>query len=65
MRYLRDRRLDHARDRLTGGDRAPTVAEAALEAGFTHLGRFSQVYRERFGETPSNGLKRTARTRIN
>ena len=49
--YLRDVRLDHVRPRLLQGDVA--VTDAAYECGFTHLGRFSAAYRERFGVLPS------------
>jgi len=63
MRHLRDRRLDHAKARLSGGEPALTVAEVATEAGFAHLGRFSQDYRARFGEPPSMSLKRSHRAR--
>lgn len=52
MRYLRDRRLDTVRVRLIA-DPTVTVTAAALDAGFTHLGRFSQAYRARFGAMPS------------
>lgn len=64
MRHLRDRRLDFVHKRLQEG-RAVTVAEVALEAGFTHLGRFSQAYRARFGEPPSTALRRALGCRIN
>lgn len=57
MRYLRDRRLDAAHQRLSHDPEA-TVTSAALDAGFTHLGRFSQAYRTRFGETPSQRHRR-------
>jgi AraC-like DNA-binding protein len=33
-----------------------TVTQIALDNGFTHLGRFSVAYRERYGETPSEHL---------
>ncbi|KRB83140.1 hypothetical protein ASE00_13090 [Sphingomonas sp. Root710] len=65
MRHLRHRRLDHAHRLLMGGDPCLTVAEAALDAGFTHLGRFSQAYRERFGESPSEGLRRAVLSKAN
>lgn len=57
MRYLRDRRLDAAHYRLSHDPEA-TVTSAALDAGFTHLGRFSQAYRTRFGEAPSQRHRR-------
>ncbi len=37
------------------------VTRAAVEAGFTHFGRFSQQYREVFGETPRQTLLRWRR----
>ena len=58
LEYLRGVRLERARRMLS--DRAPaaTVAEAAILAGFAHLGRFSAEYRRRFGELPSQTLLR-------
>ena len=35
-----------------------TVTEAAFDHGFWHLGRFSQVFKTRFGESPSETLAR-------
>jgi AraC-like DNA-binding protein len=58
MRQLRDRRLDHAMAELRSADPSATVAQIASDAGFSHLGRFSQEYRARFGETPSSSLRR-------
>lgn len=55
IRYLRNVRLDHARLRLIRGE-TETVAEAAMESGLMHLGRFSREYWERFGEKPSETL---------
>ncbi|MCY1251301.1 Exoenzyme S synthesis regulatory protein ExsA [compost metagenome] len=49
--YLRNARLDRARDLLLSC-RMP-VSEVALRSGFNHLGKFARYYRERFGETPS------------
>jgi AraC-like DNA-binding protein len=52
MRMLRDVRLDQARQRLKSSSDG-NVAGIALSCGFGHLGRFAQVYTERFGELPS------------
>ncbi|MBO4271266.1 AraC family transcriptional regulator [Microbispora triticiradicis] len=59
MGYLRDVRLDRVRAELTVTDRvAATVTDVAYRWGFAHLGRFSLVYRQRFGESPSETLRR-------
>jgi AraC-like DNA-binding protein len=57
MRYLRDLRMQRARDELAAG-RVPQVAACALRWGFAHAGRFSMDYRKRFGESPSATLAR-------
>lgn len=51
--FLRDLRLEKARRLLQNPSAGCSVTDAALEAGFPHLGRFSAVYREKFGECPS------------
>ena len=51
MAYLRDFRLARARDALIG-DKNQSVSAIALDAGFSHLGRFAASYRRRYGETP-------------
>lgn len=60
MAYIRDRRLERARAELA--DALPsdgvTVTEIAERWGFGHLGNFSAVYRRRFGELPSETLRR-------
>ena len=38
-----------------------TVTDVAMDWGFWHLGRFAQVYRSQFGETPSQTLVRRPR----
>ncbi|HYI84764.1 MAG TPA: helix-turn-helix domain-containing protein, partial [Acetobacteraceae bacterium] len=56
-RYLRLRRLVLVRAALRSpGRRWPSVREAALAHGFCHLGRFSCIYRDAFGEPPSTTL---------
>ena len=42
---------------LTADPSRKTVTEIAVDFGFTHLGRFSVVYREVFGEAPSATLR--------
>lgn len=59
MEYLRDYRLDLARQGLvmsTPGGRS--VTDIALACGFNHLGKFAKCYRARFGETPSETRRR-------
>ncbi|HEX6454646.1 MAG TPA: AraC family transcriptional regulator [Trebonia sp.] len=57
---LRDIRLRQAHRILrdTSATTYPTVAAVAHRCGFSHLGRFSIAYRERFGESPSQTLRR-------
>lgn len=54
-------RLDRFRARLLATDGDRSVAEAAFAAGFGHLGRAALVYRERYGETPSETLRQRHR----
>ena len=51
------RRLEAARSILAAGA-VSTVTEAAVHSGFSHLGRFSIIYRRAFGESPSDTLAR-------
>lgn len=54
--YLRRIKLEHARaDLLTG---TYGVASTAYRWGFNHPGRFSALYRKKFGESPSETLRR-------
>lgn len=57
--YLRTLRLERARFDL--GDGAESVGAVAHRWGFTHLGRFAEAYRTRFGETPSQTLRHGGR----
>ena len=57
MQYLRDLRMECARAELMGGE-ACNVSGVALRWGFAHLGRFSNDYKLRYGETPSQTLRR-------
>lgn len=59
MRWLRSRRLEHARRLLEGTTHSPVaVTEAAFSVGFLHLGYFSRRYAEQFGEAPSSTRRR-------
>ena len=55
-RYTRESKLRAAHNVLTQG--AHSVTTVATQLGFNHLGRFSQYYRDRFGELPAQTLKR-------
>ena len=56
--YLRGIRLDRAREMHCGPRSGLTVGDVATAVRYPHLGRFSQYYRERFGEMPSDTLAR-------
>lgn len=60
MHYLRDRRLERAREDLTDAmvSDGVTVTDVAQRWGFTHLGSFAMHYRKRWGESPSQTLRR-------
>lgn len=58
--FITRRRLEVAHRMLLAADQASTVTAIALQLGFFELGRFSQRYREHFGESPSATLSRRA-----
>jgi hypothetical protein len=59
VRYARNRRLDLVHARLRVSDPVTTlVTSVAMNYGFWELGRFAQAYRLRFGERPSDTLRR-------
>lgn len=58
MAYLRKTRFEKARA-LLRDEPGLSVTEAALRAGFDHLGRFAVGYRRRFGESPSQTARRS------
>jgi AraC-like DNA-binding protein len=61
MAYLKAIRLDKARRVLQSGEVSGKagVTKVALDIGFSHLGRFAQDYRSRFGELPSATVRMT------
>jgi AraC-like DNA-binding protein len=56
--FLTDCRLELVRRKLLERVPGGSVTAAALECGFSNLGEFAKKYRERFGEKPSETLRR-------
>jgi AraC-like DNA-binding protein len=56
MEFVKEVRLSHARRLLSEGN--TSVTEIALTCGFGNLGHFAKDYLQRFGERPSETLKR-------
>ena len=59
MASLRRSRLEEVRRRLQAGATGDSVTAAALDHGFSHLGRFAGYYERCFGERPSDTLRRS------
>lgn len=63
LHHLHVLRLSEARQTLLAkGTGCSSVTEVATRFGFRELGRFAGEYREQFGETPSETLRRAARS---
>jgi AraC-like DNA-binding protein len=58
MAYVADRRLARSRQLLVAS--GWTAAGAARAAGISHVGRFGQAYRRKFGELPSDTARQAA-----
>lgn len=58
MQYLKRLRLRRARQALLAGRPGDSVTPVAMACGFRQLGRFSRQYKECFGESPSQTLRR-------
>ena len=56
--FLKDCRFEHALQRLSFAAPGETAASIAKSCGFTHPGQFAGDYRRRFGESPSDTLRR-------
>jgi AraC-like DNA-binding protein len=56
LTYMRDVRLDRARDMLCDPDSHLSVIDVAMRCGFASFGHFARRYRDRFGELPSATL---------
>lgn len=61
MTYLHKTRMEGARQELLTSKVEDSITNVAMKWGFNHLGRFSTRYKSRFGESPSQTLKRTDR----
>lgn len=57
MRYVKDVRMRRVRERLMNPKEGDTVTSVAMQWGFSQLGRFAVLYKEEFGESPSQTLK--------
>lgn len=59
MTYVRDRRLQRARDELADAAASDSVSVTMIATrwGFGHPGRFAADYKARFGESPSQTLR--------
>lgn len=58
MEFLRNLRLESVRRKLKGVGYGG-IPKIAMEHGFLHLGRFAEYYRKRFGENPSETVKKS------
>lgn len=58
--WVRRERLAEAHRQLARDEPRISVTQAALDAGFTQLGRFAALYREAYGELPSQTVRRAA-----
>jgi AraC-like DNA-binding protein len=61
MQWVRERRLDLLRARLLAAPRDAKVSMLAASCGFTRLATATVAYAERFGELPSETLRRSDR----
>jgi AraC-like DNA-binding protein len=58
--FLLNARLRLAHESLSTASDLDTVTSIAYASGFSHMGRFSRIYRERYGVRPSETLKQGA-----
>jgi AraC-like DNA-binding protein len=58
MQFLKECRLRSAHEALSVPEPEQSVTSIAYEYGFAHLGRFAVAYHERFGESPSETLRK-------
>ena len=58
MQFITERRLAAALRKLARAHDEESVSQIALSVGLSHLGRFSQLYKQAYGEPPSRTLQR-------
>jgi transcriptional regulator GlxA family with amidase domain len=58
MDFVKDTKLQKVRQKLVAPEPRPTVTGVSLECGFNNLGHFARDYRKKFGELPSETLRR-------
>jgi transcriptional regulator GlxA family with amidase domain len=59
MSFVKQVRLEHAREMLETSGISRSVTAIAVDCGFGNLGHFAGDYFKRFGERPSETLKRS------
>lgn len=62
--FLKMRRLELAHRRLVTAAPGATVTQVLYASGFSHPGEFSRAYRERFGTSPSETLRRALNNEV-
>lgn len=58
VQWFRERRLIAVRKSLEENGRTARITDVALQFQFNHLGEFSRLYREHFGELPKDTVAR-------
>jgi transcriptional regulator GlxA family with amidase domain len=64
MAFVKDIRLQRAREMFILARPGDSVTAVAYRCGFQNHGHFARAYRSRFGESPSATLARTRRARL-
>ena len=58
MQYVKTLRLQRVRQELLDSSEVTSITEVAMRWGFSQLGQFAADYRSKFGEKPSDTLRR-------
>ncbi|MEU6225238.1 AraC family transcriptional regulator [Streptomyces sp. NPDC047042] len=61
MAYVRKVRLERVRNELMALAGRRSITDIATHWGFLHLGRFSSYYRQQYGETPTETVRKALR----